>query len=173
MSQEAAALSPPPSRETDLGTLLLERTSLTEEQLNQAREDVEDAVLFAPFSGRVTGIHVTQGAVVEAGTAVVTLTLMDPIQVQVAVSADHDRRIHTGERAFLYPKNPVTPNAGRLEVPALVFEKGSVADPDTHTFRIDLMARNERLLRESAGTLLEKETLTEAELAPLFEKIDA
>lgn len=75
----------------------------------------------------------------------VTLTLMDPIQVQVAVSADHDRRIHTGERAFLYPKNPVAPNASRLEVPAVVFEKGSVADPDTHTFRIDLMARNERL----------------------------
>ncbi len=121
------------------------RVKETTEQLNQAREDLEDTVLRAPFSGRITGIHVTQGAVVEAGTPVVTLTLMDPIQVQVAVSADHDRRIQTGDRAFLYPKDPLNLNGRSLEVPALVFEKGSVADPDTHTFRIDLMARNQRL----------------------------
>jgi RND family efflux transporter MFP subunit len=115
------------------------------EQLNQAREDLADTVMYAPFTGRVTGIHVTRGAVVEAGTSIVTLTLMDPIQIQVAVSADYDRKIWTGARAFLYPKNPVDLNGKALEVPALVFEKGSVADPDTHTFRIDLMARNQRL----------------------------
>lgn len=121
------------------------RVRETREQLNQAQEDLEDCLLYAPFSGRITGIHVTQGAVVEAGTPVVTLTLMDPIQVQVAVSADDDRRIQTGDRAFLYPKDPVALNGEPRVVPALVFEKGSVADPDTHTFRIDLMARNQRL----------------------------
>ena len=121
------------------------RVKETTEQLNQAREDQQDTVLRAPFSGRITGTHVTQGAVVDAGTAVVTLTLMDPIQVQVAVSADYDRRIQTGDRAFLDPKDPLDINSGTMEVPALVFEKGSVADPDTHTFRIDLMARNRRL----------------------------
>ena len=121
------------------------RVKETTQQLYQAREDLEDTVLRAPFSGRITGIHVTQGAVIEAGTPVVTLTLMDPIQVQVAVSADHDRRIQTGDRAFLYPKDPLDPNGKTVEVPTLVFEKGSVADADTHTFRIDLMARNQRL----------------------------
>ncbi len=132
------------------------RIKETGEQLNQAREDLRDCVLYAPFSGRITGIHVTQGAVIEPGAPILTLTLMDPIQVQVAVSADHDRRIHTGDRAFLFPKNPVELHGERLEVPALVFEKGSIADPDTHTFRIDLMARNQRLginnfIPETAG----------------------
>lgn len=140
------------------------RVKETTQQLNQTREDLQDTVLRAPFSGRITSIHVTQGAVIEAGTPVVTLTLMDPIQVQVAVSADHDRRIQTGDRAFLYPKDPLDLNGKTLEVPALVFEKGSVADADTHTFRIDLIARNQRLsieqfVPETAGLPLVDEFL--------------
>ncbi len=148
------------------------------EQLNKAREDLEDCILYAPFSGRITRVHVTQGAVVEAAAPVVTLTLMDPIQVQVAVSADHDRRIQTGDRAFLYPEDPIMSNAKALEVPALVFEKGATADPDTHTFRIDLMARNRRLMvddfaPETAGLPQVNEFLPavrryQGEAGPLF-----
>jgi RND family efflux transporter MFP subunit len=155
----------------------------TVEQLNQAREDLDDTVLRAPFSGRITAVHVTQGAVVDAGTPVVTLSLMDPIQVQVAVSADHDRRIQTGDRAFLYPENPLSREGTTPEVPALVFEKGSVADPDTHTFRIDLMARNQRLLvedfvPETAGLPLVEEILPavrryQGEAGALFVPVDS
>ncbi len=159
------------------------RIKETIQRLKQAREDLQDTVLRAPFSGRITGIHVTQGAVIEAGTPVVTLTLMDPIQVQVAVSADHDRRIQTGDRAFLYPKNPLDLDGERREVPALVFDKGSVADPDTHTFRIDLIARNQRLgierfVPETAGLPLVDEFLPvarryEGEVGSLFVPVDS
>lgn len=116
------------------------------EDLMRAREDLADTTLRAPFSGRITHIHVSEGAVIEAGTPVVTLSLMDPIQVQVEVSADDDRRIQTGDQAVLYPKDPSNPNDTRTQVNAIVYEKGAVADPDTRTFRIDLMARNERRL---------------------------
>jgi len=112
--------------------------------LDRAIEDIKDTKLRAPFSGRITQIHVTQGAVVDAGTPVVTLSLMDPIQVQVEVSADEDRRIQTGDRAILYPNDPIDPEGKPAQVNALVYEKGAVADPNTRTFRIDLMARNER-----------------------------
>ncbi len=114
------------------------------EDLNLAQEDLADTTLLAPFSGRVTRIHVSQGAVVKAGTPVVTLSLMDPIQVQVAVSANEDRRIRTGDRAMLYPRDPVRPDGEPAQVNALVYEKGAVADPETRTFRITLIARNER-----------------------------
>jgi RND family efflux transporter MFP subunit len=159
------------------------RVKETAEQLNQAREDLQDTQLRAPFSGRITSIQVAQGAVVEAGAPVVILTLMDPIQVRVAVSADHDRRIQTGDRAFLYPKNPLDLDGERLQVPALVFEKGSVADPDTHTFRIDLMARNQRLgverfVPDAAGLPLVDEFLPVArryqgEAGALFVPVDS
>ena len=54
----------------------------------------------------ITALQVVQGAVVEAGSPVVTLTLMDPIQVAVEVSAEDERSIRDGDRAVLLPRAP-------------------------------------------------------------------
>jgi RND family efflux transporter MFP subunit len=113
------------------------------QQLQTATEDLGDAVLFAPFSGRITKVHISEGAVIEAGTPVVTLTLMDPVQVQVEVSADDERTIKTGDRAVLWPKDPLH-GGERVAVNAIVFEKSAVADPALRTFRIDIISRNQR-----------------------------
>ena len=154
-----------------------------EEEFLGSQEDFADSNLFAPFSGRITRQHVTQGAVVDAGTPVVTLSLMDPIQVQVEVSADEDRRIQTGARAVLYPKDPVNPDADPIAVNALVYEKDSIADPDTRTFRIDLMVRNsrrriEQFLPETQGLPIVNDFLPvvrqyEGERGPLFVRTDS
>ena len=77
------------------------------QDLSRAREDLEDATLIAPFPGRITAVHTTQGAVVDAGTSVVTLTLMDPVQIQVQVSADDERVIRTGAQAQVFPGDPI------------------------------------------------------------------
>ncbi len=114
-----------------------------EADLNRAREDLADTTLLAPFSGRITTAHVSQGAVVDAGTPVVTLTLMDPVQVQVQVSADSEREIRTGDRARVFPRDPLQGGEPAL-VYAIVYEKSAVADPRTRTFRIDLIVRNAR-----------------------------
>ena len=116
------------------------------QELEVTREDLEDCTLHAPFSGRITRTHTTQGAVVEKGVPIVTLSLMDPIQINVSVSASEDRRIETGDRVAVLPKDPINPDGEPVEVPAIVYEKGAVADPATRTFRIDLMARNQRRL---------------------------
>ena len=116
----------------------------TRGELERAQEDLKDTTLRAPFTGRVTRVHVTQGAVVTAANPVVTLSLMDPMQVQVQVSADQERRIQTGDRVTIYPKDPMSPTGKKSPMQAMVYEKGAVADANTHTFRIDLMVRNER-----------------------------
>lgn len=126
----------------------------TEEQLERAREDFKDTKLLAPFSGRITDVHIAVGAVVQAGTPVVTLTLMDPVQVRVEVSADDERNIKTGDRAIIYPKNPLR-GGERAPVNAIVFEKGSVADSKLRTFRIDLMVRNKRYRVEQLNSELQ------------------
>lgn len=113
------------------------------QQLDTATEDLGDAVLFAPFSGRITKVHIAEGAVVKSGTPVVTLTLMDPVRVQVEVSADNERDIETGDRVIIFPKDPLH-KGERVAVNAIVFEKNSVADPALRTFRIDIIARNQR-----------------------------
>ncbi len=114
-----------------------------EQQLEQATEDLGDSVLYAPFSGRITAVHIAEGAVVSAGTPVVTLTLMDPMRIQVQVSADDERELETGDRALVFPKDPFDPDK-RIPVNAIVFEKSAVAEPRLRTFRIDLIARNMR-----------------------------
>lgn len=113
------------------------------QQLDAATEDLGDAVLYAPFSGRITRVHIFEGAVVNTGMPVVTLTLMDPVRVQVEVSADDERDIQTGDRVVIFPKDPLH-NGERVAVNAIVFEKNSVADPALRTFRIDIIARNQR-----------------------------
>jgi len=113
------------------------------QQLDTSTEDLGDAVLFAPFSGRITKVHISEGAVVSAGTPVVTLTLMDPVRVQVEVSADDERDIETGDRAVIMPKDPLH-NGERVPINAIVFEKSAVADAALRTFRIDMIARNQR-----------------------------
>ena len=125
-----------------------------EEDLNRAREDRVDTTLLAPFSGRITAAHVSQGAVVDAGTPVVTLTLMDPVQVQVQVSADSEREIRTGGQARVFPKDPLQ-GGEPVQVSAIVYEKSAVADPRTRTFRIDLIVRNERRRVEQLDPSLE------------------
>lgn len=122
------------------------RIAEVQQDLQQAKIDLEDTVLRAPFSGRVTDTHAARGAVITGGQPIVTLTLMDPVQVRLEVSADMERRIRTGDRAWVFPKDPISPDLAPVEVNALVFEKGAVADPGTRTFRIDLIVRNRRRL---------------------------
>ncbi len=113
------------------------------ERLARATEDLGDSVLYAPFSGRVTAVHIAEGAVVAAGQAIVRLTLMDPVRVQIEVSADDERELKTGDRALILPKDPFDSNL-QISVNGIVFEKSAVADPRLRTFRIDLIARNLR-----------------------------
>jgi multidrug efflux pump subunit AcrA (membrane-fusion protein) len=132
-------------KETQLDAMAAQIDELTQ-QLEVAKEDLDDCVLHAPFNGRITRIHTTEGAVVEKGTQIVMLSLMDPMQINVAVSAAEDRKIQTGDRVMVFPKDPINPDGEEIEVPAIVYEKGAVADPATRTFQIDLMARNQRRL---------------------------
>jgi len=112
--------------------------------LSGAERDLEDCTLRAPFNGRVTRVLVSRGAVVRAGQPVLTLTLMDPIKIAVAVSADVDRRVAWGDPVTIRPQDPAQPDA-KIDLTARVYEKGEVADPATRTFRVDLMVRNERI----------------------------
>lgn len=114
-----------------------------DQQLLHATEDLKDSILFATHSGRITAVHAFEGAVVPAGQPIVTLTLMDPIQIQIEVSADDERELKTGDNVLLSPKHPFEPNK-QIDVKAIVFEKSSIAEPRLRTFRIDLIARNLR-----------------------------
>lgn len=114
------------------------------QSLSQAEDDVRDCTLRAPFSGRITTVHTSAGGLVSPSKPVVTLTLMDPMKVSIAVSADDDRRLRLGDAVELGVQ-PEEEGTAPVLLRGMVAAKGEVADPATRTFRIDVMTRNVRL----------------------------
>ena len=70
--------------------------------MKQAELNLKKCTLRAPYDGRVAEVHVIPGGYVQPGTPVVTLLLMDPIKVTVAVSAQTDRQLNFGDFVAVY-----------------------------------------------------------------------
>jgi len=109
------------------------------EAVRQAQEDVDDTTLFAPFQGQVSSVYETVGSVVQAGQGVLRMQMMDPIQVDVQVSALTDSRLNYNDLVFVFPPGE------ELPVPAMVYEKAAVADAATRTFLVSLLIRNSQV----------------------------
>ena len=110
------------------------------EDLRSAKLDQEDCVLRAPFSGRITQQHLSRGAFAKPGAPVVTLTLIDPINITLTLSAKDERRLVIGSPAKLYPSGAKNGSA----LPGRIRGKGQVADPRTRTFLVEIITRNLR-----------------------------
>jgi len=105
-----------------------------------ARERAEINLRFcelrAPFSGQVATVNVVTGGYVQPGVPVIRLVVMDPMKVELNVSADRERQLHVGDL------RPVVVQGWDKPVEGFVYLKDTVADPDTHTFRITIIVRN-------------------------------
>jgi multidrug efflux pump subunit AcrA (membrane-fusion protein) len=110
------------------------------EAVRQAQQDLDDTVLYAPFQGQISAVYETVGSVVQGGQAVARAQMMDPIQVEVQVSAETDASLFYNDMVFVHPSD------GSAPVPAMVYEKAAVADAATRTFLVTLLIRNERVL---------------------------
>jgi len=117
--------------------------SLTIETLNtqveQAKVDIQDCKLRSPFTGQVARVHVIPGGYALPGQAVVTVQMMDPMKVNIAVSARTDERINQNDLIRVF-----APDGEELE--GMVYLKDTYADPATRTFLVTLLVRNRRIL---------------------------
>ena len=107
-----------------------------EQSVQNAEIDLRDTELRAPFSGRVTQVSVVPGALVQPGTPVVELVMMDPIKIELTVSARTDRKIGDQDQALVFPREADEP------IVASVYQRDSVADSATRTVRLTLICRN-------------------------------
>jgi multidrug efflux pump subunit AcrA (membrane-fusion protein) len=106
--------------------------------LQQADIDLANTVLYAPFTAEVSEVYTKIGGYAQAGQPVAELVMMDPIQVDVTVSADTARRIALDDAVRVSV-------AGRDEfMSGKVYRKSTVANAATRTFTITVMLRNER-----------------------------
>ncbi|MEO1510949.1 MAG: HlyD family efflux transporter periplasmic adaptor subunit, partial [Planctomycetota bacterium] len=108
-----------------------------EATLTQARLDLKNTEIRAPFGAEVSDRFEIVGGYATPGTRVLSLTMLDPIEIAVQVSAATARSIA--------PENLVRFYVGGIERPfsGKVLRKSTSADPGTQTFTITVIARNQ------------------------------
>ncbi len=113
-----------------------------EATLRDAQRNVKDCTLYSSFPGQIAEVYVVDGTVVTAGQAVATIQMMDPIKVEVEVSAEDSRRLRNRQRIPLL----VTREDGKEEEhDGFLYLVDPVADPLTRTFTLTLLVMNQRL----------------------------
>ncbi|MEK6236406.1 MAG: HlyD family efflux transporter periplasmic adaptor subunit [Planctomycetales bacterium] len=115
------------------------QVSEAEESVKQAELDLQDTKLVSPFHGQIAKTHQIPGAFVQQGQAVVTVQMMLPIKVEVAVSAETDRSLNYNDLVNVYVPDEEHPVEG------FVYLKDTIADSATRTFTVTLLVRNRKI----------------------------
>lgn len=121
----------------------LARQAGTAEQ--RSKLDLENCTLIAPFSGQIAETFVNAGAQVQPSLVVASLVLMNPLKIEVAVSANTERKINFGDAVSVFPPGFDAP------VPGVVHLKDTIADSATRTFKVTIMVQNRRTLGRPAS----------------------
>lgn len=117
-----------------------------QQALNDAQRDLDNTELFGSYQGQVSEVHVVPGSIVNAGTPVLTLQMMNPIKVEIEVSAEQSREIQKLRQL------PITFQVAHEEKPrealAFVYLVDPAADMVTRTFTVTLLVLNEQFVQE-------------------------
>lgn len=106
-------------------------------QLDQANRDLDDCSLYSSFRGQVAAVHVVPGSIVGAGAKVATVQLMDPMKIELEVSACVSRRLRIRDTVRIS-----TIDDSPSSQVAIIYTIDAVADPQTRTFTVTLLCRN-------------------------------
>lgn len=110
----------------------------SEAEFDYAQYNVDKCTLYAPFSGEVSEVYVEAGGYVNRGEPVAHLVMMDPIKIDISVSSETAERLKIRDAVHIFLPGDEDPVYG------IVYEKATVADPETRTFRVSIMTRNRR-----------------------------
>ena len=117
------------------------RVKQSRQSLRDAERDLEDCTLYASFRGQVADISVVPGSVVSAGQAVLTLQMMNPIKVELEVSAEQSRQL---QRTRILPVHFPMADGTMTSREGYLYQVDPVADPETRTFTVTLLVLNEQ-----------------------------
>ena len=113
------------------------------DSLKDARLNQKNCTLYSSFRGQISEVSVVPGSVVSAGQAVATIQMMDPIKIEVEVSAEDSRRLRNRQRlSVVIPKEDGTTETKD----GFLYLVDPVADAQTRTFTLTLLVMNERLI---------------------------
>lgn len=117
-------------------------------QLDQARKQLADATVIAPFHGVVTEKFVEQGAYINPGNPIISLEDLSTLKIKINVSEATVYKLKTGDEATvtteIYPGN---------EFRAKVTYVGSAGDA-SHNYPLELEIANSDQFPLKAGTFV-------------------
>lgn len=111
-----------------------------EAEFEHADYKLDRCKLYAPFSGEVSEVYVEAGGYVHTGDPVAHLVMMDPIKIDISVSSEKAERLKIRDNVHIFIPGDEKPVYG------IVYEKATVADPETRTFRVSILTRNMRTI---------------------------
>jgi multidrug efflux pump subunit AcrA (membrane-fusion protein) len=121
--------------------------------VEQAQVNIDDCKLYSPFTGQVARVLMIPGGYSLPGQAVVTVQMMDPMKVNIAVSVSTDSRINQNDLVRVF-----SPDGVQFE--GRVYLKDTFADQATRTFLVTLLVRNRRITVGVPDELREKKVAT-------------
>ncbi|MEM9412654.1 MAG: HlyD family efflux transporter periplasmic adaptor subunit, partial [Planctomycetota bacterium] len=116
--------------------------------LRDAQRNLEDCTLYSSFNGQIAEVAVVPGSVVAAGAPVATVQMMNPIKIELEVSADDSRRLQRTERL---PVSISLPDGSSMIRQGYLYLVDPVADSLTRTFTVTLLVMNEKLNPEQVS----------------------
>ena len=155
------------AKRAELASLEAKREQL-EQSLAEAKRDVADCTLYSPFAGQTAEVHVIPGGFVERGESVVTVQMMDPIMLEFEVSRDTLRRLHFRDAL---PVTIAQADGTALDRFATVYMTDPAADPETRTFTVTLLIRNEMVAPDVPDELRGKPTVETNTIWPVMGRL--
>ncbi len=121
------------------------------DSLRDAERSLEDCTLYSSFRGQIASVSVVPGSVLSAGQPVATIQMMDPIKVEVEVSAEDSRRLRNRQRLAVQ----VAREDGSVEEQdGYLYLVDPIADPLTRTFTLTLLMMNRRITDDDKASKL-------------------
>ena len=129
------------AKESEIVSLRLQ-IKHAEQTLRDAERNLRNCTLYSSFRGQIADVSVVPGSVVSAGTPVATIQMMDPIKVELEVSAEQSRELRSRQ---LIPVWLTQPNgAPPVREDGFLYLIDPVADTQTRTFTVTLLVLNKK-----------------------------
>lgn len=145
------------TKESETVSLRLE-IQRARQTLRDAQRNLKNCTLYSLFRGQVADVSVVPGSVVSAGTPVATIQMMNPIKVEIEVSAEKSRELRSRQLIPIWLSRRVSSDVSDPSAPVtteLQPENGflylidPVADSQTRTFTVTLLVLNRRTTIET------------------------
>jgi RND family efflux transporter MFP subunit len=106
-------------------------------ELDQARQEMVDSILLAPFSGIIRERTVSPGQYVNAGAPIATLVKMHPLRLQADVPEREASNVKVGQAVKVRVEGDATDYAGRI------VRVSPAIDEQSRSLRIEAQVSNE------------------------------